>query len=625
MSKRHKIIDSFGEFAWTTPKVVKTDFFGSNISRLKMAIVFFIFLAAILGLLGRAIWLQVKRGDEFLAVALENKVRRETIVASRGLIFDKNLKSLTSNDPGFYLSLEPGLLPKEQKNSTLDFLEKEFGIDPETVEKQFVDFKKYSQDEFPILDNLDYQTALKLKVAVADYPWLKLREEKNRRYIYNRQNPSISHVLGYLSRVSKDDLEKNENLKPQDKIGRLGVEALYDNILRGEDGFYEIEVDALGNPKEKIERKKPVNGNNVVLNLDWDLQTEAEKILRNTLAAQNKKKGVVAITNVKTGAILAMVSWPSFDSNVFSKKLTTADAAKLFNNPDLPLFNRVISGAYPSGSIIKPVYAAAALAEKIIDRNTTVLSVGGFDIGNSTFPDWKVGGHGVTNVIKAIAESVNTFFYVISGGYGKQSGMGLDLMVKYLNLFGLGQATNIGLIGEKNGFVPTARWKIENTGQDWFIGDTYHLGIGQGFLTVTPLQMLMATAAIANGGTLYRPLLVSKIYNDNVEQAEVFLPEMVRSNIVDDQYLKIVREGMRATVTQGSARSLGNAVVPVAGKTGTAEWRTGRSTHAWFSGFAPYETPEIAVIVLVEEGGEGSTIAAPIAHQVINWYFQRKN
>lgn len=622
--KKHKTIDSFGEFAWAA-KNKKTDFLGSTTSPFKIAFIFIIFFLAILGLLAKAFWLQVKKGDDYLAIAENNRVRREVIPAARGLIFDRNLKSLTGNDPGFYLDLEPGLMPAEQKLATLDFLEKEFGVDPEVVEKEFMDFKKYSQGEFPILDNLDYPTALKLKIAITDYPWLKLREGKNRRYIYNGQTPSLSHALGYLSRVTKDDLEKNDQLKPQDKIGRLGVEAAYDAPLRGEDGFYEIEVDAYGNPKEKVERKKPKDGNNVVLSLDYGLQTEAEQVLRSALAAHNKKKGVVAVMNVNTGKLLAMVSWPSFDANVFSKKLTTDDANKLFNNPNLPMFNRVISGAYPSGSIIKPVYATAALAEKVIDRNTTVLSVGGFSIGNSTFPDWKAGGHGVTNVIKAIAESVNTFFYIIGGGYGQRAGMGLNIMVKYLHLFGLGQSTNLGLIGEKNGFVPTAQWKKESTGLDWFIGDTYHLAIGQGFLTVTPLQMLAATAAIANGGTLYRPSLLSKIYSDNIEQAEVFLPEVTRAKVADDQYLKIVREGMRATVTAGSARSLGNAVVPVAGKTGTAEWRTGRSTHAWFSGFAPYDSPEIAIIVLVEEGGEGSTISAPIAHQVIDWYFTHKN
>ena len=622
--KNHKIIDSFGEFAWTTTKEKKTDFFGSSISASKMAVIFIFFLIAIFGLLARAFWLQVKKGEEYLAIAEENRIRREIIPASRGLILDRNLKNLTSNEPSFYLSLEPGLMPKEQKIATLDFLEKEFGIDPETVEKQFIDFKKYSQGAFPIIDNLDYQTALKLKIAVAIYPWLKLQEETSRQYLYNRQYTSLSHGLGYLSRVTKDDLEKNEQLNLQDKIGRLGVEAAYDEFLRGQDGFYEIEIDALGNPKEKIERKKPVNGHNTVLNIDLDLQTQAETALRAALASNNKKKGVVAVANARTGAILAMVSLPSFDANIFSKKLTKDDVKKLFNNPDLPMFNRVISGAYPSGSIIKPVYAAAALAENIIDRQTTIGSSGGIKIGQWTFPDWKIGGHGPTNVIKAIAESVNTFFYTVAGGYGNREGLGLDLMIKYLRLFGLGAPTNIGLVGEKSGFLPTADWKKQNIGVDWFIGDTYHLGIGQGFLTVTPIQMLMATAAIANGGTLYRPSLVSKIYENNIEQAEVFLPEAVQTNIVDDQYLKIVREGMRSTVTLGSARSLNNTIVPVAGKTGTAEWRTGRSTHAWFAGFAPYLNPEIAIIVLVEEGGEGSTAAVPIAHKIFDWYFTNK-
>ncbi len=624
MPKQNKIIDSFGEFAWTKKTGQKTDFVGSSTGHWKIAVIFGIFFLVLFGLVARAAWLQLVKGDAYFAIAEENRVRREVIPAARGLIFDSHLVNLTSNEPSFYLSLEPGLMPAEQKLATLDFLESELGIDQEEVQKELADFKRFSQSALPILDNLDRDTALKLKIAVADYPWLKLNEDTNRKYIYNHAAPSLSHVLGYLSRVTKADLEVNNNLNPEDKIGRSGLEAAYDKTLSGDNGYYEIEVDALGNAKDKVEKKKPVNGSNLVLSLDLGLEQTAENSLRAAMAKYNKKKGAAAVVNVNTGKILAMVSLPGFDANIFSQKLTKADAASLFGNADLPMFNRMVAGAYPSGSIIKPVYAAGALAEGIITRDTTVLSTGGLKIGQWDFPDWKVGGHGVTNVIKAIAESVNTFFYTIGGGYGNQKGLGLDLMDKYLHLFGLGELTNIGFIGEKSGFVPTADWKKQNTGVDWFIGDTYHLAIGQGFLTVTPLQMLMATAAIANGGTLYRPSLVTKIYTDSVDQAEEMLPEKVRDHLVDDQYLKIVREGMRSTVTAGSARSLGNTVVPVAGKTGTAEWRKGRPTHAWFSGFAPYDKPEIAVIVLVEEGGEGSTIAVPVAHEIFDWYFTRK-
>lgn len=601
----------------------KTDFIGSKIRKNRLYFVFGFFSVCFLILLGRTAWLQLKKGSAYLNIAEENRIRREIIPASRGLILASNLEPLVKNEPSFYLSLIPSLLPKEQKLETLNFLEKGFGIDPEEVEGQLADFKKYAQAEIPIFDNVDYPTALKLKVEITRFPWLRLAEETKRQYTRTKTTKSFSHLLGYMSRVTEDDLSKNSELSPRDKIGRLGMEAMFDSKLHGTDGYYEIEVDAMGNPKEKIEKKKPVDGSNIVLSIDAELQKQAEAALRDTLAKYNKKKGVVLVANVNTGKIITLVSWPAFDSNVFSGKLSKADAALLFNNPDLPLFNRAISGAYPSGSIIKPVYAAAALNEKVITRETTVLSTGGLHIGQWDFPDWKMGGHGVTNVIKALAESVNTFFYVVGGGYGHQAGLGLERMVKYLRLFGFGQLTASGFVGEKPGFVPTAEWKKQNTGADWFIGDTYHLAIGQGFLNVTPLQMLMAISAVANGGTLYQPLLVSKIFTTTVEQAEEIFPIVRSKNIMSDEVLKVVREGMRATITSGSARSLNSLPFAVAGKTGTAEWRTGHSTHAWFVGFAPYEHPEIAIVVLVEEGGEGSTVAVPIARQVLYDYFTR--
>lgn len=624
-SKKPLIIDHFGEQAWLPANAhAKTDFITSPVSRRKLYLIFAVFNFCFLVLVGRVAWLQLKKGDEYLKIAEENRIRREVIPASRGLILSNNLEPLVANEPSFYLSLIPSLLPKNQKLETLDFLEKDFGVDPEEVEQRIADFKKYAQAEIPIFDDIDYATALKLKISITRYPWLRLAEETKRKYLTAKTHKSFSHLLGYTSRVTENDLRQNSALYPHDKIGRLGIEAAFDSYLRGQDGFYEIEVDALGHPKEKIEREKPIDGHNVVLSIDANLQKKAEMVLRETLAKHNKKKGVVLVSNVHSGKLLTIVSWPSFDSNIFSKKVSKEEINLLFSHPDQPLFNRAISGAYPSGSIIKPIYAAAALAEGMITRATTFLSTGGLQIGEWNFPDWKAGGHGPTNVIKALAESVNTFFYIVGGGYGREPGLGLERMTDYLRRFGLGESTGSGLLGEKTGFVPTVFWKKQNVGTDWFIGDTYHLAIGQGFITVTPLQMLLATAVIANGGTLYKPLLVTKIFNTTVEQAEEFLPAPRTKDLVDDGLLRIVREGMRAAVTYGSARFLADLPVAVAGKTGTAEWRKGRSPHAWFVGFAPYENPEISIVVLVEEGGEGSAIAVPIAKQVLAAYFKRE-
>jgi penicillin-binding protein 2 len=287
------------------------------------------------------------------------------------------------------------------------------------------------------------------------------------------------------------------------------------------------------------------------------------------------------------------------------------------------LFSRSILGEYPSGSTVKPVLAAGALEEKVVTKDTTVNSTGGISIGKWFFPDWKAGGHGAANVTKALAWSINTYFYYIGGGFGDFKGLGLERIGKYLKLFGLGQQTGIDLTGERLGLVPDAQWKRETKNQDWFIGDTYHLSIGQGDLLVTPLQVNSYTSAIANGGKLFVPrLALSAIQPDGSKKS--FPPSVIRNIPVSQENLAIVRQGLRETITAGSAQSLNSLPVKVAGKTGTAQWSDTKPNHAWFTGFAPYDNPNFCITVLVEEGGEGSAVAVPIAKEVMQWWFTRK-
>jgi penicillin-binding protein 2 len=267
------------------------------------------------------------------------------------------------------------------------------------------------------------------------------------------------------------------------------------------------------------------------------------------------------------------------------------------------------------------VISIAALEEKIIDERTSFLSTGGIRIGQWFFPDWKAGGHGITDVRKAIAESVNTFFYYIGGGYQDFIGLGVEKIVKYAKLFGLGAQSGIDLPGESAGFLPTEEWKEKVKGEAWYIGDTYHMAIGQGDVLVTPLQVANYTAVFANGGKLYRPHLVKEILSGNDKPIREVETVPVRENFVSNYNMNIVRQGMRQTVTGGSARSLSTLPVTVAGKTGTAQWSSQKANHAWFTGFAPYENPQIIITVLVEEGVEGSTISVPIAKEVLEWYF----
>jgi penicillin-binding protein 2 len=264
------------------------------------------------------------------------------------------------------------------------------------------------------------------------------------------------------------------------------------------------------------------------------------------------------------------------------------------------------------------------LEENVINENTSFLSTGGLRIGQWFFPDWKAGGHGITNVRSALANSVNTFFYYIGGGYQDFSGLGLERMVKYEKLFGLDAQTGIDLPGEANGFLPSKDWKLKTKGEAWYIGDTYHVSIGQGDILVTPLQVADYTAVFANGGFLYRPHLIRQVLNSSDQPIAVPDIKPIRSGMVSQKNLEIVRQGMRQTITGGSAQSLQGVSVPVAGKTGTAQWSTTKNNHAWFTGFAPYDKPQIVITILIEQGGEGSSVAVPIAKDVLNWYFDRE-
>ena len=357
------------------------------------------------------------------------------------------------------------------------------------------------------------------------------------------------------------------------------------------------------------------------LAIDADLQRKTEAVVDNYLKKLNLHRASVIIMNPQTGEIMSLVSVPSYDNNLFAKGIKQVDYQKYLDDPEQPLFNRVISGEFPSGSTFKLVVSSAALQEKIINETTSFVSTGGLHIGQWVFPDWKAGGHGVTNVRKAIAESVNTFFYYVGGGYQDFVGLGVDRLGKYAKLFGIGTKTGIDLPNESTGFVPTSDWKKATKGETWYIGDTYHFAIGQGDMLVTPLQVANFTATVANGGKLMEPHLVSAILDSNNNVVSNIEPKIIRQNFIDAANLQIVREGMRQTVMAGSARSLQAVPVPMAGKTGTAQWSSKKAPHAWFTGFAPFDNPQVVITVMVEEGREGSTVSVPIAKEIMQWYF----
>jgi penicillin-binding protein 2 len=481
-----------------------------------------------------------------------------------------------------------------------------------------------------VADNIDYDKAMLLDIDLPSWPGVFLTSKTRREYLLPSATSttpivganSLAHVLGYTGKINDQELALlGKDYSLIDYVGKTGLEYSWEKELKGTAGSKNIEVDALGRQKKVINEVAAVDGYNLQLSLDLDLQEKAEEVTKSYIEKAGLHRASVIIMNPNNGEIMALVSLPAYDNNLFAKGISQEDYNKFLNDPEQPLFNRAISGEFPSGSTIKPIFAAGALQEGVITETTSFLSNGGLRIGQWFFPDWKAGGHGITDVKKALADSVNTFFYIIGGGYKDFKGLGLSGLVKYCKLFGLGELTGIDLNGERKGFVPTAAWKEQVKKEPWYIGDTYHLAIGQGDIIVTPLQVANYTAAIANGGTLYRPHLVSKILDTNNKVVSVVAPQIIRSNFIDQKNLEIVREGMRQTITAGSARSLSIVPVPVAGKTGTAQWSSKKGPHAWFIGFAPYDKPQLVIMVLVEEGVEGSTISAPIARDILKWYY----
>ncbi len=592
----------------------------------KINLFFLLFIGIILA---RAAWLQIVKGGYYYELAEGNRVRVQRLEAKRGVIYDRAGRPLVRNSANFLLYFIPADLPKAkiEQLKIIKQVSRELGdLSEAEIIKLLEKVKPGSLESYQplfIADNIAYDKAMLLYLESDNLPGVIITNKTKRQY--NLYSLSLSHILGYTGKINDAELVKfGSEYLPIDYIGKAGMENFWENEMKGLNGKKQIEVDALGKEKKIINQEAGEDGHNLVLSLDILLQKKLEESMISALKKLNLNKACAIIEDPNNGEILAMVSLPSYNNNDFARGLTQAEYSQIANQPDRPLFNRCISGEYPSGSTIKPVVAAAALAEGVINENTTVLSTGGIRINQWFFPDWKAGGHGVTNVRRALAESINTFFYYIGGGYQDFTGLGLDRLVKYEKMFGLDTQAGIDLPGEAAGFLPAKEWKEKTKGERWYIGDTYHLAIGQGDILVTPLQVADYTAVFANGGSLYRPHFIRQVLNSQDQLIGEVESKPIKSGFISAKNIEIVREGMRQTVTAGSAQSLQSVPVAVAGKTGTAQWSTTKPTHAWFTGFAPYDKPQIVITILIESGGEGSATAVPIANEVLTWYFNRK-
>lgn len=607
-----------------------------DFSRLKYFIIFLVLFGGII--FGRIAWMQLVRGDYYSLQSEYNSVRVQPIEAKRGIIYDRTGQPLVRNAANFILYLIPSELPHDQGKIS-EILDKTGSIlypDDQAKKSSLISGLNdklaglktslaNSSQPISIIDNIDYDKAMLLNLSADDMPGIVLSIKDRREYLTNGVL-SLSHILGYTGKVSDSDLERyGSEYKSIDYIGKAGVEISWENELKGEGGEKKVEVDATGREMKVISQTPAVDGKNLVLSIDYDLQKKAEQIILGQLkAAKLEERAAVIVLDPNNGEVLSLVSLPAYDNTMFARGITLEEYSKLANAPDKPLFDRAISGEYPSGSTVKMVVAAAALQEKVITEHTTVNSTGGLKVNQWFFPDWKVGGHGITDVRKALAWSVNTFFYMIGGGFDNFVGLGVDRLTKYMRLFGLGTETGIDLPNESAGFVPSKAWKEQVRNESWYIGDTYHLAIGQGDLLVTPLQDANWTAVFANHGTLFEPHIVKAVLSDNDKTITPVAPKIIRQNMVDPYNIEVVRQGMRQAVVSGSAQKLQSLPVEAAAKTGTAQWGVEKAPDAWFTAFAPYKNPEIVVTVLVEQGVEGSQISLNVAQAIMQYYFDRE-
>lgn len=580
-----------------------------------------VFLLVMLFLLARLTYLQVAKGDFYSSISEQNYIRTVEIKSSRGIVYDRNMSQIVFNVPVFDLVLTPADFFKDRSNvqSNIITMSEILGVSSDEFRLQISDAIKDPTSFQPLLimENIEKEKALVIDEKIKSVGGVKLENSAIRKYVDGHY---FSDVIGYSGRINQKELETRPNYLLTDTIGKEGLELSYEEDLRGTYGKNEVEVNSVGQVNRSIQSQSPVAGSDLVLNIDAGLQ----KRLYEEIAQMNEKYpdstgGSAVAIDPRDGSVLALVSYPSYDNNVFAKGITSSEYGMLLNDENRPLFNRAIAGEYPPGSTFKPMMAVAALQEGIISPTRRIIDPGAINVGGWVFVDWKA--HGEVDLVKAIAQSCNVYFYTVGGGYGGIEGLGNMRIKKYANLFGFGEKTGIDIPGEKSGLIPDENWKKQFKNEPWYIGDTYHMSIGQGDVLATPLQIANYTVAVANGGTLYKPRLVDRILDAKGNVVKETEAEVVRKDFIDAENLVWVQKGMRENVVSGSGLSISSLEVESAGKTGTAQYAGNQKSHAWYTVYAPYKSPEIVMAIMIEGGGEGHSASVPIAKNILHWYF----
>jgi len=574
----------------------------------------------------RLFHLQLIQGKKYQRLSNNNCIRLKTINAPRGLIFDRNGELIVDNRPSFDLGIV--LSDAKPLEDTLIKLANYTKIDYETLKTKVAKGKRISKYKHLILkQDIGRDLLAVVETHKFDLPGVEIVVNPRRHYIHKQ---SASHLLGYLGEISAKELRdgKYSDAKSGDFIGKYGAEKAVESFLNGKSGGQQIEVNVMG---QIVKVRKTVDakpGFNIHLTLDINLQKKAEELLKD-------KVGAIIALDPNSGEVLAMASNPTFDQNAFVNGLSHKDWNKLITNPYRPMENKSIQGEYPPGSTYKIIVAAAGLEEKVIDINSKFNCPGFYQCGNRAFRCWKQGGHGTVNVVSALAESCDVFFYQV----GQK--LGVDRMAWYSKAFGLNVPTGINLDKEADGLIPTSAWKKKRTGVSWQGGETLSMAIGQGFNLATPIQMGVVVSSIANGGTIYKPIVVKTIripqgdvYQENTKKLIGRLPISINN-------IKIIQRGLWRAVNSvmGTANLSMINGIQMCGKTGTAQVFSYKSrdrikeeempkhlrSHAWFIAYAPYKRPKIAIVVIIEHGGHGSTVASPLAKKLVKFYLTPKS
>ena len=610
--------DIFFEEALNDELEKDSDFFEVELSNKPFFYVgILIFVLAII-ILGRVLFLNVFLGAFFREKAQINAGQKEFTIPPRGIIYDKFGNILAENKISFsaFLDVKEFLKNKDLEQKILEDIENALGISKDDLLKT-INERINSNILDPIMLSSDLSHNQIIDLNTKNIPSLKIKQVFKRFY---PDGEYFSSVLGYIGYPSVADLNQKKYLRSDFLTGKAGIEYFYDDILVGKPGIILNTRDALGKILSTTKIQEETPGQNLNLTIDGEFQKYLYNRMKQGLEFLGRDKGAAIALNPQNGEVLAMMSFPSYDNNLFTQSQNSEEIKKILQNESRPLFNRTISGTYAPGSTIKPLVGIAALNSKVIDPNRKIFSPGYLDVPNpynpdkpTRFVDWRYQGE--VDLHSAIAQSSNVYFYVVGGGFGDISGLGISRLIEWWKKFGLGQKTNIDLPGENEGFLPTPEWHKNTLKRDWSLGDTYNVSIGQGDLKVTPIQLINYISAIANGGKLYEPHLLKekepKILNDlsylssEINEVKIGMLETVKSPL-------------------GTAHIMDDLPFEVAAKTGSAQIEGNKYENAFFVGFAPKDNPQIAILILVEKAREGSLNAVPIAKDALNWYYENR-